>query len=314
MGTLGYMSPEQVKGKPADQRSDIFSFGAILYEMLSGVRAFQRDSAAETMSAILREEPPDLSATNKNVQPGLERIVRHCLEKNPEERFHSAHDLAFDLQSLSGASGTGAVAAAPGAGSACVRCRSPSRLSRSPPRSRPATLWAAGLADRRQAPPSASSRSARGRSGRRASARTARRSSTAPPGTAGNQIYMSRPDSPESSAFGLPGADILAVSPTGELAVSLRSDTDGPFTRAGTLARVGATGGGAPRELLESVQFADWTPDGKELAVVRRFRGKRRLELPAGQGPLRDDRLDRGSQGLAEGGSDRVPGPSGDQR
>src|SRR5664279_3708593 len=111
MGTLGYMSPEQVKGKPADQRSDLFSFGAILYEMLSGVRAFHRDSAAETMSAILREEPPDLSATNKSVQPGLERIVRHCLEKNPEERFYSARDLAFDLEALSGLSGTSEAAA-----------------------------------------------------------------------------------------------------------------------------------------------------------------------------------------------------------
>jgi len=83
LGTLGYMSPEQVKGKPADARSDIFAFGAILHEMLSGSRAFHRDTAAETMSAILREEPPDLSATNKSVQPGLERVVRHCLEKSP---------------------------------------------------------------------------------------------------------------------------------------------------------------------------------------------------------------------------------------
>ena len=107
MGTLGYMSPEQVKGKPADQRSDIFSFGAILYEMLSGARAFHRDSAAETMSAILREEPPDLSATNRSVQPGLERIVRHCLEKNPGERFHSTSDIAFDLEALSGSGASG---------------------------------------------------------------------------------------------------------------------------------------------------------------------------------------------------------------
>ncbi|HEY7575344.1 MAG TPA: serine/threonine-protein kinase, partial [Thermoanaerobaculia bacterium] len=105
MGTLGYMSPEQVKGKPADGRSDIFSFGAILYEMLSGARAFHRDSAAETMSAILREEPPDLSATNRSIPPGLERIVRHCLEKNPEERFFSARDVAFDLEALSEHSG-----------------------------------------------------------------------------------------------------------------------------------------------------------------------------------------------------------------
>src|SRR5213594_1892671 len=102
MGTMGYMSPEQLKGQPADHRSDIFSFGAILYEMLSGKRAFRGDSMAETMSAILREDPPDLSETNKTVSPALERVVRHCLEKNPAERFHSARDLAFAIESLSG--------------------------------------------------------------------------------------------------------------------------------------------------------------------------------------------------------------------
>jgi serine/threonine protein kinase/Tol biopolymer transport system component len=105
MGTVGYMSPEQVRGQPADGRSDIFSFGAILYEMLSGKRAFHGNSAADTMSAILKEEPPDLSSTNRSVSPGLERIVRHCLEKIPEERFQSARDLAFDLEALSGLSG-----------------------------------------------------------------------------------------------------------------------------------------------------------------------------------------------------------------
>src|SRR5712664_292536 len=103
MGTMGYMSPEQLKGQPADHRSDIFSFGAILYEMLSGKRALRGDSMAETMSAILREDPPDLSETNKAVSPALERVVRHCLEKNPAERFHSARDLAFAIESLSGA-------------------------------------------------------------------------------------------------------------------------------------------------------------------------------------------------------------------
>src|SRR5258706_4228686 len=109
LGTLGYMSPEQVKGSPADARSDIFSFGAILYEMLSGRHAFRGDSAAETMSAILREEPPDLSATNQGVSPGLDRIVRRCIEKSPEQRFHSAHDVAFALEGVSGLSLPGLV-------------------------------------------------------------------------------------------------------------------------------------------------------------------------------------------------------------
>src|SRR5580693_4517969 len=100
MGTVGYMAPEQVRGKAADPRSDIFAFGAILYEMLSGKRAFHGDSPVDTMSAILKEDPPDLSETNRNVSPALERIVRHCLEKNPAERFQSARDAAFNLEAL----------------------------------------------------------------------------------------------------------------------------------------------------------------------------------------------------------------------
>src|SRR5262244_1566009 len=102
MGTIGYMSPEQLRGRPADHRSDIFSFGAILYEMLSGKRAFRGESPADTTSAILREDPRELSETNKTISPALERVVQHCLEKNPEERFHSARDLAFAIQALSG--------------------------------------------------------------------------------------------------------------------------------------------------------------------------------------------------------------------
>ena len=108
MGTVGYMSPEQVRGKSVDHRSDIFSFGTILYEMLSGHRAFHGESAADTMSAILKEDPPELSDTNKSISPALERLVNHCLEKNPEARFHSARDLAFALEALSGSSPTSA--------------------------------------------------------------------------------------------------------------------------------------------------------------------------------------------------------------
>ena len=102
MGTVGYMSPEQVRGQTVDHRTDIFSFGAVLYEMLSRRRAFRGDSAIETLNAILKEEPAELSPSNPNVAPAVERVVWHCLEKNPERRFQSATDIVFTLESLSG--------------------------------------------------------------------------------------------------------------------------------------------------------------------------------------------------------------------
>src|SRR5215469_1029432 len=101
MGTAGYMSPEQVRGQAIDHRTDIFAFGAILYEMLTGKRAFQRSTSAETMTAILNDDPPAISQLVQTTSPGLQRVVLRCLEKNPEQRFHSASDLAFALEALS---------------------------------------------------------------------------------------------------------------------------------------------------------------------------------------------------------------------
>jgi serine/threonine protein kinase len=112
MGTPGYMSPEQVRGQSADHRTDIFSFGVILYEMLTSRRAFQRSTSAETMAAILNDEPPAISQTGTNIPPALQRLVNRCLEKNPEERFHAASDLAFALEALSD-SGSGPVVTGP---------------------------------------------------------------------------------------------------------------------------------------------------------------------------------------------------------
>ena len=108
MGTVGYMSPEQVRGQMTDHRSDIFSFGLILYEMITGRRAFQEESMAETMSAIVKEEPPEMSESNPNISPSLERIVRRCLEKKPERRFQTASDLGFALESLAMPTSSGA--------------------------------------------------------------------------------------------------------------------------------------------------------------------------------------------------------------
>ena len=114
MGTVGYMSPEQAKGQPADPRSDIFSLGCLLFEMVAGRRPFQRETIAETMAAILREDPPELAAEGGTTSPALDELIRHCLEKRQDERFQSARDLAFALQALSGpqtTSGRSAVAA-----------------------------------------------------------------------------------------------------------------------------------------------------------------------------------------------------------
>jgi serine/threonine protein kinase len=110
MGTAGYMSPEQVRGKAVDHRTDIFAFGAILYEMLTGTRAFHRSTSAETMTAILNDDPPAISQLVQTTPPGLQRVVHRCLEKNPEQRFHSASDLAFALEALSESGSVPAIA------------------------------------------------------------------------------------------------------------------------------------------------------------------------------------------------------------
>src|SRR5258708_2490812 len=132
MGTVGYMSPEQVRGEKADHRSDIFSFGAILHEMITGRRAFRRDTMAETMTAILREEPEELSATNPNINPALERIVNRCLEKKPERRFHSAHDLGFALESLQAPTSSSGSTMTTAATAAVVETRDAASLARIP--------------------------------------------------------------------------------------------------------------------------------------------------------------------------------------
>ena len=111
MGTVGYMSPEQVKGEPADNRSDIFSFGVVFYEMLTGKRAFRGESPIEIMSAILSQEPAEAPAA---IAPAFERIVRHCLEKRPDNRFQSTRDLVFDLESLVGTATISGLTLTPG--------------------------------------------------------------------------------------------------------------------------------------------------------------------------------------------------------
>ena len=290
MGTLGYMSPEQVRGRPADARSDIFSFGAILYEMLAGRRAFSGDSAADTMSAILKEDPPDLSVTNQSVPPGLDRIVRHCLEKNPEQRFHSAHDLAFDLEALSGLTGP-AVAAAAGRKRISRRA---SMIAASLAIAL-AALLGGYLAGRRVSGRAAASASTAANVGR--SRLTFREGNvlyarftadgqnvvySAAWGEKPAEIFLSQVGSPETRPLGIPGASLMAVSRSGELAILQKKGNLFGVIGTGTLARV-PLAGGAPRQIAEDVQFADWMPNGSDLAVVRSVAGKSVLEFPLGK-------------------------------
>jgi Tol biopolymer transport system component len=282
LGTLGYMAPEQVRGRKADARSDIFSFGAILFEMLSGRRAFHGDSAADTMSAILKEDPPDLSVTNQAISPGLERIVRHCLEKNPEQRFHSAHDLAFDLEALSGVSG--AAAAAPAAAARSLRTSTVLLVSGAVLLALAAA--AAGLfAGRmsRSTRPSPTFHRITFRRGFINSARFASDGQTIAYAAAWDgrplEIFTTRAGAAESRSLSLPGADVFAISKADEIAIRLRR----PLGIPDMLAQVSLAGGSA-RDLLENVIAADWSLDGKSLAVIRVPVGKpRSLEFPIGK-------------------------------
>ena len=285
LGTAGYMSPEQVRGLPVDHRSDIFSFGSILFEMLSGKRAFTRDTSAETMTAILKEDPPELTQMNRSISPGVDRIVRHCLEKNPEQRFQSARDLAFDLEALSQYSGSSAgVIAQPTAVQRVRQFQIPIALI--------LMLLAVGLGfllGHSFKPASEITyHQLTFRKGTVLSARFAPDNRTviysAAWGGSEPELFSTRQDTIESRPVGLRQVDLFGISAQGELAVSLRpQELQGFFGTQGTLGRTPLTGGTAPRELLENVEWSDWSPDGTNLLVVRTVENESRIEYPAGK-------------------------------
>jgi eukaryotic-like serine/threonine-protein kinase len=287
MGTAGYMSPEQVRGAAVDPRSDIFSFGAILYEMISGKRAFHRDTPADTMSAILKEDPPELSETNRNVSPALERIVQHCLEKNPEQRFHSARDIAFDLEHLSGISGTTARAAAT-AVPTLGRTRAKFFAGVAIALAFSAILFGLGWKIGRVTATASQAdyKQVTFRTGSIGHARytpdgNVVYSAAWDGGDA--QLYIATGDDPGARELGIKDAELLSISKNGELAIRLRTKFYGGYARTGTLARV-LLSGGTPREVMDYVQDVDWAPDGKNLAAVSFVPANShwRLEYPIG--------------------------------
>ncbi|MGC1477631.1 MAG: protein kinase, partial [Terriglobales bacterium] len=280
MGTVGYMSPEQVRGQTADHRSDLFSFGAILYEMLSGRRAFRGETSVETMSAILKEYPPELTETNRSVPPALERIVRHCLEKNPEERFQSARDVAFNLQSLSGS--TSQVAAIAPARQPAARVSRVAALAALSLAALAAVFWAGWTVRPTSSP---SFKPLTFRRGTVTAARFAPDEqnviySAAWEGNPHPELFSTRIDGVASRPLEIGDADLLAISPQGEMALLQHWHRTFGWQRSGMLARLPLSGG-ASKEMLDGVEDADWARDGSRLAVIRSG-SQYQLEFPLG--------------------------------
>ena len=289
LGTVGYMSPEQASGETADFRSDQFSFGSILYEMISGRRAFERPTAAQTLSAVIESEPKPLAQAAPTTPANLTWIVERCLAKDPEERYGSTKDLARDLAALRDhGSGISVAGVEPPA----LRRR---RLSRPILAGAALALVAAAVLTffvgrrlqrrlDREAPPPALQTLTFHR-GFLTGARFAPDGQTVVYSASWDgkpsELFMTRVGSSESRPLGIFPAGILAISSAGEMAISLgcQNRWEPCF---GTLAR-GPLLNGVPREVLDNVGSADWSPDGKELAAVHVVEGRDRLEYPLGK-------------------------------
>ncbi|HUP65603.1 MAG TPA: protein kinase, partial [Thermoanaerobaculia bacterium] len=247
VGTAGYMSPEQVRAEPVDHRSDIFSLGVILYEMLTGIQPFRRSSSIETMNAVLHDDAPVVD----DLDDGIARIIQHAMEKNPADRFQGVKDFAFALQTLSGTSERRAIVSLKGS------------KEQNLPSYRRITFRRGFIMSARFAP-----------------------DGSVVYGAAWEdnplELFSSFQTGPESRPLGMKEADVLSVSSSGELAVSLGRRYIGVgFATTGTLARV-PLGGGAPRRVCEDVQEGQWTRDGKNFIIIRSVDGWYRIESPIG--------------------------------
>ncbi len=286
LGTAGYMAPEQVRGEPADHRADLFALGAILYELLTGSRAFPGAAFHDMAYRIVNEDPPPLDASGRTLPAGCEAIVRRSLEKMPAERFQSALDLAFALESVS------SPAASPG--------RAPGDTARGPSRRRwlaPVALglaalgfgYLAGTVGRSRPGPGPAAPSYQRLTverGRILSARFAVGGGSVVYAAAWGgrpvALFEIRPGQTTSRPIGVAGANLLSVARDGTMAITLGQERFTGWATYGTLAEVSLPGG-EPRRILDGVLSADWTPDGRALAISHDAGDKGRLELPAGR-------------------------------
>jgi eukaryotic-like serine/threonine-protein kinase len=284
LGTVGYMSPEQVRGRGADHCSDVFTFGAVLYEMLAGQRAFSGESSVETMNAILKDDPREITAADRKFPPALERLVRRCLEKSPEDRFQSARDLAFALDALSGYSTASGEAPAVGTGASRRALRAAILVI--------ALLGAAGagrfVGKRYENAAQLAYRSVTHQRGYVHSARFTPDGQSVVYGAEWGgrplELFMARLDGVDSRPLGLLETDILSISSKSDMAllIGVKQVPGEGWLWKGTLARA-PLAGGAPRQTMENVISADVSADGTKLAVARFASGRTVLEFPEGR-------------------------------
>ena len=283
VGTVQYMSPEQIEGLEADARSDIFALGGVLYEMISGMRPFDGKSQISVASAILEKEPPPLSKLQPVTPPAFEHLVNTCLAKNPDDRFQAARDVRLQLKWIAegGSQLVSPAIADEKKNSSQVLWRGIAALA-----VLTAAILGALLVFARREKPLPVYTTVSFREGILQTARFSHDGQTIvysgewegePP-----QVTAARVGSPESRSLEIPSGTIAAVSSTDELAVLLGCEYGYLVECGGTLATV-SLAGGSPRSLAEHVAFADWSPDGKQLAIAIYSSAGTRLEFPPGR-------------------------------
>ena len=301
MGTAPYMSPEQARGEALDARTDLFSFGAVMYEMATGKEAFGGNTSAVVFEAILNRIPTPPPEINPSLPPEVSRIISQALEKDRELRYQTASQVRAELKRLKRDLDSNRNVVAQGNLSASGSSRSPALPVAPAGSGRRSMPLAALLALLAIILGTGAGWFLRGRwmpmlqpsyhqlTFRRGSIRSARFTPNGQSVVYGaawegapSDLFVTSPESPQSRSLDLSGSALLAISSTGEMAVSIKSRPSGTHAQVGTLARL-PLNGGSPRAVLDNVQWADWSPDGSNLAIVHDVGGRNRLEFPIGK-------------------------------